>query len=186
MTLVGNNEDWYHTNFSISFYLPNSYRQYGYAAFTDSEVYTDVRAGMNDQGVFIDSAYVRPSNVTIYPEKPFIHRNFFRYVLDSCASVNETIELFSQYNIAETWDWQILVADSHGDSVVIVASPDETVQYIRRNETYQLITNGNIAYPELGESSSSALRYYMANNLLGDMNDNISVDNFRDVLDVAH
>jgi hypothetical protein len=184
--LVGNNEDWYHNNFSISFYPANSYRQYGYCAFTHSEDYNDIRAGMNDQGVFIDSAYVRPSNVTIDPAKPFFNRNFFRIILDSCSSVNETLDLFSQYNSAETWDWQILVADSHGDSVVIVAGPDESVHYIRKNETYQLITNGNIAYPELGESSSSALRYYVANNLLGVMGDNITVDYFRQVLDAAH
>lgn len=183
--LVGNNEDWQHTNFSIRFY-PQISSRHGHVAFTDSENEWDIRAGMNTEGVFIDSTWVPASNVTIDPEKEFLPRNLFKYVLETCESVNETIEKFQQYNIAETWNWQILVADSYGDSVVIVAGPDETVEYIRKNGTYQLITNGNIAIPELGQSASSEQRYNAAQTLLEQMNGNYSISNFRDVLDAAH
>ena len=185
ITLVGNNEDWEHNNFSIVFYKDDSLG-YGHVAFVATENYLDIRAGMNTQGVFIDSASVRPSNVTIDPDKSFIHYNFFNRVLRTCSSVNETIDLFQHFNIAETWDWQLLVADSYGDSVVIAAGPDETVWYVKGNGTYQLITNGNIAYPELGQSDSSALRYSMAENMLNEIGDNITITNARDVLDAAH
>jgi hypothetical protein len=185
MILVGNNEDWEHNNFSIIFY-PEDFLGYGHVAFVATADYTDIRAGMNTQGVFIDSASVRPSNVTIDPEKPFIHYNFFKRVLWTCSSVNETIEMFQHFNIAETWDWQLLVADSYGDSVVIAAGPDETVWYVRGNGTYQLITNGNIAYPELGQSDSSALRYSNAETKLNEIGNNITITNARDVLDAAH
>ena len=185
MTLVGNNEDWEHNNFSIIFY-PEDFLGYGHVAFVATEDYLDVRAGMNTQGVFIDSTSVRPSNVTIDPEKLFIHYNFFKRVLWTCSSVNETIEMFQYFNIAETWDWQLLVSDSYGDSVVIAAGPDETVWYVRGNGTYQLITNGNIAYPELGQSDSSALRYFRAETKLNEIGDNITIANARDVLDAAH
>ena len=183
--LVGNNEDWSHNDFSIAFY-PADGQGFGHVAFVATENYWDIRAGMNEHGVFIDATSVRPSNVTIDPEKPFLYRHFFKEVLRTCASVNETIEFMSTYNIAETWDWQVLVADSYGESVVIVAGPDETVWYIRGNETYQLITNGNIAYPELGQSSSSALRFYEAEQQLLEMGDNLTIENARDVLDAAH
>lgn len=146
----------------------------------------DIRAGMNDQGVFIDSTWVPPSTVSIDPAKPFLNRNFFEYVLETCESVNETIEKFSYFNIAETWSWQVLVADATGDSVVIVAGPDETVWYIRSNETYQLITNGNIAIPELGQSESSEQRYAAAQSLLEQIDGDVNVTFCRDVLDAAH
>lgn len=184
--LVGNNEDWNHTNFSICFYPRSSYREYGYAAFVHSENYLDVRAGMNDQGVFIDATSVPSSNVTIDPEKPFLNRDMFRFVLQNCKSVNETIDYFMYYNIAETWNWQLLVADSNGDSVVIVAGPDEAVWYIHKNGTFQLITNGNIAYPELGQSASSEYRYESAHALLEQMDGNLSISAFRETLDAAH
>jgi hypothetical protein len=185
MILVGNNEDWEHNNFSIVFYPEDSFG-YGHVAFVATENYLDIRAGINTQGVFIDSASVRPSNVTIDPDKLFIHYNFFNRVLRTCSFVNETIDLFRHFNIAETWDWQLLVADSYGDSVVIAAGSDETVWYVRGNGTYQLITNGNIAYPELGQSASSALRYSLAENMLNEIGDNITITNARDVLDAAH
>jgi hypothetical protein len=184
-TLVGNNEDWEHNNFSIIFY-PENFLGYGHVAFVATEDYLDVRAGMNTQGVFIDSASVRPSNVTIDPEKVFINHNFFKRVLWTCSSVNETIEMFQHFNIAETWNWQVFVADSYGDSVVIAAGPDETVWYVRGNGTYQLCTNGNIAYPELGQSDWSALRYDQAESMLEEFGDNITVVNARDVLDAVH
>ncbi len=185
MTLVGNNEDWQHNNFSIVFY-PEDSLGFGHVAFVATGNYLDVRAGMNTHGLFIDSTSVRPSDVTIDPEKPFLFHNFFKYILWKCTSVNDTIDVFQQYNIAETWNWQLLVADSNGDSVVIVAGPDENLWFIRRTGTYQLITNGNIAYPELGQSDSSALRYYLANLTLTEMGDNITISNARDVLDAAH
>jgi hypothetical protein len=70
--------------------------------------------------------------------------------------------------------------------VVIVAGPDETVWFIRGEEIYQLITNGNIAYPELGQSDSSALRFYLAQTKLNEIADNLTIANARDVLDAAH
>ena len=127
--LVGNNEDWVHTNFSIRFY-PQISSRHGHVTFSLSDNMWDIRAGMNDQGVFIDSTSVSPSNVTIDPEKIFLTRNLFKFVLETCDSVNETVEKLQRYNIAETWVWQFLVADSYGDSVVIVAGPDKTVEYI--------------------------------------------------------
>lgn len=183
-TLVANNEDWSHTNFSILFYPKNS-QGHGYAAFTHSEHFEDIRTGMNDQGVFIGSTLVPPSNVTPDPDIPYLNRDLFRYVLRTCASVNDSIDLFMQYNIADVWEWQILVADRFGESVVIVAGPDKTIQYIRKNATYQLITNGNIAYPELGQSSSSVQRYHQAKVLLEQIGSNITIANARDVLDAA-
>ncbi len=182
---VGNNEDWDHLNFSIRFY-PEVGSRHGHVAFTHTEDIWDIRAGMNDHGVFIDSTWVRPSNVTIEPDKPYFDRNPFKYVLESCDSVNETIEKFSQYNLAETWDWQFLVADSSGDSVVIVAGPNETVSYIRKNGTFQLITNGNIALPGLGQSESSERRYNAALSSLIQIQDNLSISALRDTLDAAH
>jgi penicillin V acylase-like amidase (Ntn superfamily) len=183
--LVGNNEDWNHNNFSLVFYSADR-QGFGHVAFVATENYWDIRAGMNEHGVFIDSTWVPSSNVTIDPEKPFLYRNFFKEVLRTCSSVNDTIEFMSTYNIADTWDWQVLVADSFGESVVIVAGPDGTVWYIRGNETYQLITNGNIACPELGQSSSSALRFYNAKQKLQEIGDNLTIENARDVLDAAH
>jgi choloylglycine hydrolase len=183
--LVGNNEDWFHTNFSVRFY-PSGVGRHGYAAFIHSENSIDIRAGMNDHGVFIDGASVPPSQVAIDPEKPFLNRNLLKYVLETCESVNETIEKLSYFNYAETWSWQILVADAHGDSVVMVAGPDETVWFIRGNETYQLITNGNIAIPELGQSESSEQRYNAAQALLEQVDGSINVSYCRAVLDAAH
>ncbi|MHA1771413.1 MAG: hypothetical protein ACTSYL_02505 [Candidatus Thorarchaeota archaeon] len=89
-TLAANNEDWSHTNFSILFY-PENIHGYGYTAFTHSEHFEDIRAGMNNQGVFIGCTLVPPTNVTPDPEKPYLNRDLFRYVLRTCASVNETI-----------------------------------------------------------------------------------------------
>jgi hypothetical protein len=182
--LVGNNEDWFHNNFTLRFY-PSLGNYHGYAAFIDANDSNDVRAGMNDAGVFIDSAAVPWSNVTLDPEKPFLNDNWFKRVLRTCESVNDSLELFSRYNLANRWNWQFLIADSFGESVLVSAGPDDQVAFTRKNETFQLTANGNVAYPELGQSASSEWRYNTAFALLNQMSGNLSAEYFTMILDAV-
>ena len=183
--LVENNEDWFHNNFTLRFY-PSFGNYHGYAAFIGANNSYDIRAGMNDAGVFIDPAAVPWSNVTIDPAKPFLNDNWFNRVLRTCESVNDSIDLFSKDNLADQWNWQYLIADRFGESVLISAGPDSEVAFTRKNGTFQLTTNGNMACPELGHSASSEYRYNTAFALLSQIGTNLTVEYFTAILDAVH
>ena len=185
VVLVGNNEDWSHANFTICFVPPIGNR-HGFAKFVATENYYDIRGGMNDQGVFVDSAAVPASPVDYDPEKPSFPDDMFNTILRFCETTQEAVELFEENVVlVDEWNWQLLVADAKGDAVVIGAGPDRQIAFTWKNGTFHLVTNGNIAYPELGQSEWSETRYNSALEMLNKLEhpDNVSIDYFTSILE---
>ncbi|MGY5875010.1 MAG: hypothetical protein RTU30_04625 [Candidatus Thorarchaeota archaeon] len=188
IVLAGNNEDWAHANFTILF-VPALGTRNGYVLITATNNTYDTRVGMNDHGFYIDAASVRPAPLDIDYNKSVIPQELYRFFLQRCDNVYDAIEIFEEYTfLLDEWDFQFLVADSNGDSVVIGIGPDRTIEYTWKDDYYHLVTNGNIAYPELGQSSWSEWRYNTANESLSAIShpDNVSVDYFTDVLESVH
>ncbi len=184
IVLAGNNEDWAHANFTMLF-VPALGTRNGYMLITATNNTYDTRVGMNDHGFYIDAAAVRPAPLDIDYDKSIIPQELYRFFLQRCDNVYDAVEIFEEYTfLMDEWDFQFLVADCNGDAVVIGIGPDRTIEYTWKEEHFHLVTNGNIAYPELGQSLWSEWRYNTANESLSAINhpDNVSVDYFTDIL----
>ncbi|MHA2423931.1 MAG: hypothetical protein ACXAEF_04040 [Candidatus Thorarchaeota archaeon] len=185
--LVGLNEDEsLHNNFSIRFTNGGSHR-YSYVSFcaTDNP-YSDIRSGMNDQGLVMDSFQIpaTPMNET---DKPLLNDHHYKRILGRCADISEVIALFDQYTTWSTfnrgfWDYQFLIADRNGDSVVISPGPDGRVAFTVKEGNYQAVTNFNPVMPEIGWYPCS--RYNYAINKLHEMNesDEVTLEDCRSIL----
>ncbi|MDF1540723.1 MAG: hypothetical protein P1Q69_17640 [Candidatus Thorarchaeota archaeon] len=99
--LMGLNEDWpYHDNFSIRI-CAEDYNDYAYVAFCSTELpFIDIRIGLNDQGLAMDS-YTIPDAPMNETDKPLFPRNLFDMVLGECAMVDEAISLFERYQVRQ-------------------------------------------------------------------------------------
>ncbi|MHA1907248.1 MAG: hypothetical protein ACW98Y_08130 [Candidatus Thorarchaeota archaeon] len=185
--LVGLNEDWpYHNNFSIRICDSDS-NEFAYVAFCATNIpEDDIRIGMNDQGLVIDS-FTIPDTIMNETDKPLFPRHLYDMVLGDCTSVDEVISLFEDYTLWATyfrgyWDIQFFVADRDGNAVVISPGPDGRIAFTLKEGEYHAITNFNPVMPELGWYPCS--RYSYAINKLHQMNssEDLTIDDCRSIL----
>ncbi len=118
--------------------------------------------GMNEKGVTIALLAVPESDVTNDPDKITLNTTTsIRLVLDKAATVDEAVELLSNYNIyfSGDIDCHYLIADATGKSV-IVEYYDGGMQVVEASESYQIASNF-IAYNDLniGEGYTEFERY---------------------------
>jgi hypothetical protein len=169
--LFGNNEDVGYKNATVWF-VPATEKTHGFAyfGFHDYPIPNGhfPMGGMNEKGLCFDITSV-PETMIPLPETTeealqFIE-NYNKYfsmislnggvfgekILETCASVEEAIELIEQYPLLFYGDYQYLFADRHGDSIVLSPGPDGKMEIVRKEGIYQVITNFNIITPELGQ-----------------------------------
>lgn len=128
--------------------------------------------GVNEKGLFMGTANLsQPPEYywnDPYPDEPAVcEHHLFRIALETCATVDEVIEL---YRSIRPWSPNgtdhLMVADALGDSAVIEFNMDrEAVFFVRdENKDYQLITN--IAYQEgMDYMMQHCNRFYRGTNL---------------------
>ncbi|MHA2423932.1 MAG: hypothetical protein ACXAEF_04045 [Candidatus Thorarchaeota archaeon] len=185
--LVGLNEDWSaHNNFSIRF-IDGGSNRYSYVAFcATDDPYNDIRIGMNDQGLVVDSFSI-PATLMNETDKPLLNDHHYKRILGRCSNVSEVIALFDHYTTWSTyflgsWTYQFLIADRNGDAAVISPGPDGRVAFTMKEGNYQAVTNFNPVQPEIGLYPCS--RYNHAINRLDAMNESdvVTLDDCRSIL----
>ncbi len=180
--LVANNKDTEHQNSHIWCY-PSSEGKFGRILFGVIEGvpngWTYVQCGLNDQGLFIDGADVPLSVLKNHSEKPqFSGEQVRPFVLEKCATVNDTIELLSQYQFETRWHKQYLVADKYGEAMLVSAGNDHELSFTRKQGIYLHGTNFNINDP------FPCWRYDTAKQMLDEIEgeENITIEYFKQIL----
>ncbi len=184
LVLVGNNEDMFSTETRIWF-TPPSEEKYGvfYIGFTKY----GKQGAMNDRGLFFDANALKYSRMNPHPEKPKFPKDKdpLEQIMETCATVEEVIELFSQYNLEGFDNFQAMFVDKSGDSAVIGADKNGELAITRKKTHFQVSTNFNLACPEFGAFSYPCPRYEIATRMLENMKE-LSVDFFRSILSAVH
>lgn len=118
--------------------------------------------GMNEKGVTIAILAVPKTEFEIDSKKVTLNTTTaVRLVLDKAATIEEAIELLSNYNIYFSEDiyCHFLIGDSTGKSVV-VEFYDDSIQIIEPEDDYQVLTNFLVSSDlQLSEGYNSFERY---------------------------
>ena len=179
---VGNNEDYYipHTRM---WFIPANNGKFGRIYFG----YDNWRpqGGMNDQGLFFDGLLTETMEIRLSIDKPIFKGDFFDSFLAECATVNDVLKLFENYNLEFMSEYQLFFVDRTGDSVIIEG--DHT---IRKKGPYQVVSN--FLQSQVKKNNypcewykGGCTRYQTAEMMLKDRS-TVSVENFRDILEATH
>ncbi len=138
-TLVGNNEDYAWHNAFIRF-VPAGQGLYGtITMFNDGS-----QGGMNDQGLFYDWNALSPQRqITPDPNKLNYQGYLAFKILRECATVEDVLKMYQQYNDPIFSRAQIQWVDAKGASIICGYGATE-YQYQSKNGPYQVSTNFNV------------------------------------------
>ncbi len=192
--LFGYNLD--HPNLqSYIWFLPSSTEGYGgvlvgYYAEIDGNPRIGYEGGMNDQGLAFDTNGLPDAVMNPHPEKPssWATGNFWTKILRECSSVTEAMNLAKNFNFGRVMDFQVHVADSTGDAVIISPGSDGELAFTRKGEDDFLVsTNFNPANLE-NSWDYPCWRYDTATAMLKriENEDDLTVDYFTSILDAVH
>ena len=180
--LVGNNED-YNIPHTRMWFIPAKSGQYGRVYFGYDCWHPG--GGMNDQGLFFDILLTETLEIKSSKEKPVFKGDIFDKFMAECATVKEVLDLFDNYYLEQMSNFQLLVVDRTGDSVII-----ERDQTIRKTGSYQVAAN--FLQSQVGENrqpcewyKGGCNRYQTALRMLKDRR-TVSVEYFRDILKATH
>jgi hypothetical protein len=174
-TLAGNNEDW-NNPFTKIWFLPAKNGKYGRVYFGFDSFMP--QGGMNDQGLFFDAAVAEHVEVPHDPNKLPFKGSLILKAMAECSKVEEVLTLFKTYDVSGGWNGHYLIGDRYGDSAII-----EPQTFIRKNGTYQLITN--FLQSKIKPENATCLRFHIASELLKNSK-NPTVELFRRILDSVH
>lgn len=104
---------------------------------------------MNDQGVALTMASVPHGRTPYDPSKPHFRHNFLEKIASEAATVKQAVSMVRAYTLPEEHgvNVHIMAADRSGDSAVIEWVDDE-VRVIRRDGTFQVMTNSLLSKPD--------------------------------------
>ena len=132
--LVGNNEDWFNPHTKIHF-IPAAAGAYGRMFVTFDDLFP--QGGMNERGLWFDgfsTPPVRPDTTL-----PSYSGEIVLDAMAKCATVEEVVRLFSQYNRAFLREATLMFADASGDAASIEA--DAIVRIVRKKGAHFVQTN---------------------------------------------
>ena len=172
--LVGNNEDYNNPRTKIRF-VPAEPGKYGrvYVGFDDLWP----QGGMNERGLWFDGFATSAVKATGSSDLPHFPGNIIDRAMAECATVDEVMQLFGQYNRAFLTQAILMFADASGDAVSI--EPDAMVRKTRRHFVQ---TN----FHQSRQRSVQDGRFQTASAMLESAGENISVDLFRRILSATH
>ncbi len=182
IALAGNNED-QSNPFPIVWFKPAEDGKYGRMCFGFQDLSPEAvdwhsrEGGINEKGLFYDFASTEEVKVPRDPDKPDCWLLMNR-VLEECQTVDEALQLFSEYNFREVWKGHYLIGDRFGNSAVV-----EPHTFIRKDRTYQVATN--FLQSKTDPETSTDTRYRLASKSF-EQSDTISIDLFRRILDDTH
>jgi len=182
--LVGNTEDMPATD-SFIYFMPGQKGKHG-IAYVGFERY-GVQGAMNDQGLFLDFNALNYPKMNPHPEKPGFGKGQWMFIvaMETCATVEDVISLFTSHNLAGWNCFQVQFVDKTGASVVMGPDKNGELFVIRKKGEFQVSTNFSLANPEFGARSYPCPRYNIATEMLQNMKE-LSVDYFRSILAAVH
>lgn len=141
--LVGNNEDWYHSDAKYWMESPKAGKSEKYKAifFGFKGEFTTAQGGMNERGLFFDATAVPQlvvSDSAKIGRKKAIHP-IFKIILKKCATVEEAVIELQHYYIPFIRKVQIIMADANGDYLVMNVNGIAEKGHLE--DGYRLITN---------------------------------------------
>jgi len=180
--LAGNNEDWT-SPFPIIWFQPAEDGKFGYMCFGHQGGWPKMEGyqwegALNEKGLFYDVATTEEVKVPRDPDKPDSW-GLTQLIMEKCATVDEAIQLFSEYNLCDgVWRWHLMVGDRLGNSAII-----EPLVVIRRDRPYQIATNFLLSKTDPETTTDS--RYRLASKFFEQSN-KVSLDLFRRILAATH
>jgi hypothetical protein len=185
VALVGNNEDYFNTTQTKIFVKPPEGKKYGrlFFGFYSPETHYgfgnfNPQGGMNDQGLFFDCFATPPLPVKESENKKEFENHPFEILLGECATVEDVLAKFNNYNLGFMKKFQIFIADKTGQSAII-----EGDKIVRKSEWYQVVTSFYHSNPSLG--GYPCKRYETALDIL-ENSKGISIEQFKKILDKTH
>ncbi|KYK32661.1 MAG: hypothetical protein AYK19_15285 [Theionarchaea archaeon DG-70-1] len=193
--LFGYNLD--HPNLqSYIWFLPSSTEKYGgvlvgYYAEINGNPKIGYEGGVNDQGLAFDTNGLPDAVMNPHPKKPssWATDNFWTKILRECSSVTEAINIAKNFNFGNMMDFQVHVADSTGDAVIISPGPDGELAFTRKEEGNDFLVSTNFNPANLENSwDYPCWRYDTATAMLKRIEDegDLTVDYFKSILDAVH
>jgi hypothetical protein len=106
------------------------------------------QGSMNEKGLCFDAAVVPEIPWTADPAKKDT-LNLIEVIMNTCASVDEAVALFDQYNCSHLKRSQFMFADATGNCAVVTWDPPGKLSVARKKGTHMLITNDRYAWSGL-------------------------------------
>ena len=180
--LVGNNED-YKIPYTRVWFVPAENERYGRVYFGYDN--WSPQGGMNDQGLFFDFFLTKKLEIKLSKGKPKFPGPMIDTMLAELATVEEVLDMFSQYNLEWMSKGQMFIVDKSGDAAII-----EGDEVIRKSGSYQVVTNFRLSkIPENQRPCEwpawSCSRYKKAKKMLAQSN-TATVTHFRNILKATH
>ncbi len=179
----GNNEDWTNPNTYIWFTLPQEGKFGGvYVGFDD--YYS--QGGMNEKGLCFDANALPKMTLNNHPERLSAYKWVVRLIIEKAENISQVIHLAQEYNWGTSMAYQVHFADASGDAVVISPGTDGELNFTQINvkEGFLVSTNFNLGYPPNGWIP--CWRYPIATEMAEDVDDNLTMEAIRDILDATH
>jgi len=174
-TIIGRNFDYPYNipKFLVKTEMKGVYKSVSHTIYAINHWATD---GINEKGLFIGETavdYPEEYSETLkqknYPNEPSIDvLHLIRITLDTCATMEEAIELFKSVNVwfAEDVEDQFFIADKNGNMAILIYDLNRNLNIIRKksNKNYMLLTN--VAGCENEEVFNLCFRYKTAKEYL--------------------
>lgn len=165
VVLFGNNEDYYNRS-DVIYFVPSAEGRYGVVYLGQRyEGRYNPQGGMNEKGLAFDANALPKSELNPHPERPQPRTWLAVMMMEECSTVEDVIEMAKSYDWGSTMAYQLHLADSSGDAVVIGPGPDGEIAFTRMGEEgYLVSTNFNLANPS--DRTESCWRYETATRML--------------------
>lgn len=118
------------------------------------------QGAMNEAGLCFDAAALPKVPYTPDANKKDT-RNLLEVIMDQCRSVEEALAMFDTYNCTHLADGQFMFADASGAAAVVTWDPAGRISIVRKQGSYQLITNDRLEWSGLRDE-----RFALADRLL--------------------
>jgi hypothetical protein len=172
-------------------FVPASEGRFGRFCFGFDEKFRTAEGGLNEKGLFIavnalneDAGWKADPALPDWEEwQGWFETGVPDGILAKCATVDEAVRVFREFNLFTLNRVKFLVADRSGASVVIEWSRDGLV-FTERRSTYQISTNFVASNYEADRYPCG--HYRVADAILSDVSGRAPVDKLRAALSAAH
>jgi len=176
LILAGNNEDRNHPKTKVTF-IPATEKYHGRIVFGFDD--SPIQGGMNDQGLFMDGNRVSPTNWQPEPGKPTFKGSVILFLLGTCATCDDVINFFENYNVPGLERARFPIADRTGASMVVEYGQGK-IQFITSDNWYLISTN--FIMSNIKDKNYPCWRYNAADKILSDA-DELNLALIRKVLE---
>jgi len=179
LILVGNNEDWKNPKTKMWF-IPAENGEYGRVCFGFDDMFA--QGGMNDQGLFIDANALDSTGWKVAEDKPSFRGEIMDRILATCATIEDAIAFFKQYNVSSLRRARFPIADKTGASMVVEWAEGQ-VQFVKKEGTYQIATN--FVMTNVKDDNYPCWRYKTAKKMFEE-EEKVSIELIQNILSATH